>query len=312
MKISQALTVFLNEKSIEGREKSTLQNYTARIRFFIDFTGDIELDELTKDHIKAYQSHLLQKPAVRSFAKSEQPPVSRTTIRNYLTHLKAFFNYLYKEEYMENQIFEKVTIPKAKRKEIEILTPEELEKLWGYFKNTEPGYRYKAFICLILDTGIRRSEAIALSLNDVSIEKAEVHLRTTKSGHERIVDMGHLTRKTLMKYIYKYRYMSTDPNDPLFTMNGGEPLNNDAIKSLFFRLQKYMGRRIYPHLLRHTFATLYLAEYGDIYELKRILGHCDITMVNKYLQMANRLRVKNRSLMDSISKTRKLNGLRSN
>ncbi len=309
MLISQALEIFIGEKIMDGCEKSTLENYRRMIGFFIDYHGDKELDTVNKDVIKEYQGYLLTKQGAKSFG-GNQPTISRTTVRTYMTHIRSYFNYLYLEEYMETKVFERVKLPKQKRKEIEILSLDEIQRLWTYFRKTESGVRYRCFVCLLLDTGIRRSEAIGLSINDISLEKAEIILRDTKSGHERIVPMGHLTRQYLFRYLNKHRYLATVPEDPLFTMSDGTAMTDAAIKSLFMRLKKHLNRRVYPHLLRHTFATLYLIEYGDIYELKRILGHHDIAMVNKYLQMANRIKVKDRSLMDNISRTRVLASLK--
>lgn len=309
MILSSALEIFIAEKVLEGREERTLKNYTSVIGYFISFSGNVELEQITRQSIKEFQGYLLEKPCEKTFSKAPSGNLSRTSVRTYMTHIRSFFNYLYMEEYMEHRVFERVKLPKDKKKEIEILTPDDLNKLWSYFRRNESGVRYKAFICLLLDSGIRRSEALQLRLSDVRLQQNEIHLRYTKNGNERIVPIGHLTKKELLRYIHQYRFLCTDGTDALFTGPDGHALTEAAVRSLFIRLSKRLEKRVYPHLLRHTFATYYLIEYKDIHALKQILGHGDIAMVNKYLQLANRMAVKGRSVMDQISKTRQLQGI---
>lgn len=306
MKLSSALEIFIVEKNLEGLREASINNYRSILGYFIEYVGDLDLKDVNRQLIKDYIAYISEKPAQRHFAHEPSGQLSRTTLRTYMTHVRSFFNYLYMEEYMDDKVFERIKIPKDRRKEIEILMPEEIEKLWTYFRKNESGVRYKAFMCLLLDTGIRRSEALALRVSDVRFQRGELLLPRTKNGHERVVPLGHLTKKELLRYINQWRYACTDGSDALFTMEGGLAMTTDAVKSLFIRLSKHLGRRVYPHLLRHTFATYYLLEFRDILALKQLLGHSDIAMVNKYLQLVNRIEVKDRSIMDKISKTRQI------
>ncbi|MFC1954912.1 tyrosine-type recombinase/integrase, partial [Chloroflexota bacterium] len=74
----------------------------------------------------------------------------------------------------------------------------------------------------------------------------------------------------------------------LFLSSTGRPITTNTIKLLFSRLAKDSGvKRLHAHLCRHTFATNYLINGGDIFSLKEILGHSTFEMVNRYLHFTN-------------------------
>ena len=80
-------------------------------------------------------------------------------------------------------------------------------------------------------------------------------------------------------------------NSPRFFLsNGGQkPIEQTTVKQLFRKLKKKLDiPRLKPHLLRHTFATRYLENGGDMYTLQQILGHTSLEMVKKYVHLTHR------------------------
>ncbi|WP_068615359.1 tyrosine-type recombinase/integrase [Paenibacillus tuaregi] len=77
----------------------------------------------------------------------------------------------------------------------------------------------------------------------------------------------------------------------LFLSNNGKPLTyNQAYERIRFHGENadITGVRVSPHTFRHTFVKLYLMNGGDLFSLQKILGHHDISMVRKYVQLNNR------------------------
>lgn len=73
-----------------------------------------------------------------------------------------------------------------------------------------------------------------------------------------------------------------------FLSNDGRPLTNNSIKLMFARLAKRSGvQRLHAHLYRHTFATMFLTNGGDIFTLQQILGHSTLEMVRHYVNLAS-------------------------
>ena len=93
---------------------------------------------------------------------------------------------------------------------------------------------------------------------------------------------------------------------PLFVKDTKTTLSNTAIKQLFRKLKKRTGiPRLKAHLLRHTFATRYLDNGGDIYSLQQILGHTSLEMVKKYIHTTHRKTIvffENFSPLDNLGK----------
>ncbi len=130
-----------------------------------------------------------------------------------------------------------------------------------------------AIIMTYIDTGIRCSELIGLKMSDVHLQEGYMKV-FGKGGRERIVPMGNGVQKAIQRYIFHFRPESLNPDmDAVFLCLDGRPLTNNSVKMLFTRLARKSGvKRLHTHLLRHTFATQYLVNGGDVFSLQQILG----------------------------------------
>jgi site-specific recombinase XerD len=109
-----------------------------------------------------------------------------------------------------------------------------------------------------------------------------------KGNKERIVPFGRTTQRALQRYLIRY---GPEPKYPeignLFLSIEGKPLTKNSMKLIFARLAKQSGvERLHAHLCRHTFATRYLTNSGDLFTLQQILGHSTLEMVRHYVNFA--------------------------
>jgi integrase/recombinase XerC/integrase/recombinase XerD len=96
---------------------------------------------------------------------------------------------------------------------------------------------------------------------------------------------------------------SFPPISPFFVSELGLPIGQECVKSFFRRMRKDLQiENLHPHLLRHTFATLFLINGGDPLSLQLILGHTTLTMTQKYVHFATELRIANQSIYSPLSK----------
>jgi len=185
-------------------------------------------------------------------------------------------------------------MPKAPKKTIEILSDEEIKLLYNSINDkTEFGLRNKCIISLMLDSGLRRNEVLALNFDDIHFSQNVIKV-TGKGQKDRIVPLGLYTKKLIFKYLNGYRPMPEYPSKKLFLSQDKKPVSTDVVKMLFTRLKKKTGiTRLRPHLLSHTFATRYLMNGGDTFSLQMILGHTSLEMTRCYSHLASSYAVMN-------------------
>ncbi len=132
--------------------------------------------------------------------------------------------------------------------------------------------RDRAIVLLLLDTGLRLSEAAGVRVCDLDLVEGRCRVMG-KGGRERIVPVGRKTRRALRQWLA--RRSPARPQDAFFVGRGDRPLQPRAIQQLVRRLSRRaeLASRCSPHVLRHTFARSFLRNGGDVFSLQRILGH---------------------------------------
>ena len=242
------------------------------------FIEENELDssvESTHQHILPFFSHL------------QQQNLSPSTYHTLFRGLRVFTRFLYHEGYVNDEI----RLPKVKQPHTTIspLNPSQMKAILHSFDTkTYLGIRNYTIIRLFLDTGIRLSELSQLQLNEVNLEEGFV-LVHGKGAKDRYVPIGRSTIKCLWNYIKKRAVIDVNTNPYLFLPRRRTRLSARGIQIVFRSLKKKLnldGRKLSPHLLRHSFALAYIENGGDPFSLQRILGHTDQTTTSKYVNMA--------------------------
>lgn len=293
--IEKAKELFLIEQQLKGNTEKTISNYDRFINYFIDFVGaDNMVDELTLMHIRKYQLFLSDKDKDYNFKTDLKKKISKTTIQTYMRAVRVFANWLYDEAYTDDNIVRRYKLPKAPKKVVEILSEEEIERIYNAVNDrTEFGLRNKCIISLMLDSGLRRDEVLTLGLENIHFTQNVIKV-TGKGQKDRIIPLGLYTKKLLFKYLNGYRPMPDYPTSKVFISREKTPMSADMIKTIIYRLKKKTKiERLTPHLFRHTFATRYLMNGGDTFSLQMILGHTSLEMTRRYSHLASAYTVKN-------------------
>lgn len=216
--------------------------------------------------------------------------LSSHTLNNRVRALRAFFSWLAREGYTEENLLANLKPPKIAQTVIEPLTPEEVERIFSKInQNTLLGARNAAILALLLDTGLRLSELVTLKVQDVHLDQRYVKV-LGKGTKERIVPLGASCHKILLRYYHHFRVEPARPGvDAFFLTLDGYPLTDTAVKSMMIHLARTADiPRLHPHLLRHTYATSFLLNGGDVFLLKQNLGHSTLAMVERYRHIASR------------------------
>ena len=308
LNLKTAIEQFLIDQELKGNSQKTIYYYRQNLMFFSTFIGEEKkVNEITLPDLKQYLLFIKNKePYIgHPFKPKVIKPLSTVTIQTYARAIRCFVKYLYKEEYIPKDISLNFTLPKAQKTIVDILEDEEIKTIFKCFRtNTEIGLRNSCIFALMLDCGLRRTEAIRIKTTNVNITSGFIKV-LGKGNKERIVPLGLSLKKLLLKYMHGYRSISLIDNDYLFIDTEFKPISDSALKQIFNRLRKRTKiKRLHAHLLRHTFATKYLINGGDLFSLQSILGHTSLEMVRKYSHLASAYLIKahkNFSPLDNIN-----------
>lgn len=199
---------------------------------------------------------------------------------------------------MNKGIVEKSVIPKefTKRKvknEPDILSKEECSKL---FRGAETP-RDKLIVAMLLKTGMRLGDLINLKLSDINYQTKIISIKNGKFGKGRSVPFDEQLKIVVEDWL-KVRDLFSPKCDNVLVTQTGRPLNkstvNETLKDIATK-QNIMvngnGRSfVYPHLLRHTFGTHYIADGGNIVVLQHILGHESLDTTRIYITLAEKFK----------------------
>lgn len=297
IKLKNAIEQFLVDQELKGNTPKTIRFYSNNLRYFSDFIGeDTAVNKITLAELKEYLLTVKNRPKLQNhpFKPTIDHPISSVSVQTYMRAVRSLLGWLYNEGYISENLQEKFKLPKATRKAIEILSDEEIETVMKAFKQTtEMGLRNLCLIALLLDCGLRRNEALYLDYDNIHISQGIIKV-LGKGQKERIVPLGLYTKRLLIKYMSGYRSMPLYETKRLFIDRNLKPMSENAVKELFVRLKrKTKITRLHPHMLRHTFATKYLMNGGDLFSLQQILGHTTLEMVRKYSHLASAYMIQN-------------------
>ncbi len=282
MNILKAYEMFMQEQKFRGNSKETISYYKICLNMFMDYCGsDLDVSDLDVILFKGYQLYL-----------SENKDIKRVSVRTYSRAVRVFYRYLYFEDIIDINI-NKLKLIKADKEVIMPLTDIEVKQLLNSFEPlTFLGERDKLMCMLMLDCGLRRGEVVKLKLSDIDKSKRTMIING-KGSKQRIVPFGKTVKNQLMRYL-ALRTEKPCYSDSLFLTIEREPITSNAIKMLFQRLKSSSGiSRLYPHLLRHTFATNYILQGGNLEVLRVLLGHSSISITQIYIHLAAQMQLVN-------------------
>jgi len=205
-----------------------------------------------------------------------------------ISSIKSFYNYLSEESIYEINL--DIERPKFYKKLPHILSIADIDKLLEFKLDTAYDYRNKAMLELMYATGLRVSELIDLTYQNVDLENKIVRC-FGKGNKERIVPIGNTAIKYLELYLSIYREKLTKRTicDHLFLNNHGKKMTRQGFFKMLKNHAEEVGikENITPHMLRHSFATHLLNNGADLRSIQMMLGHENISTTGIYTNVSN-------------------------
>lgn len=285
MTIHEMYEMFILEQEYRNNSPVTISWYKDQLTEFFDWLISEDPADLNLLKFKQYGVFL------KSQTKRNGDKLSSSSVHGAMRAVKAFYNFCIGEDYLDD-FSRQLRLPKVHCKEQLILDDQEILLLLKKLDNSAArnNQRNRCFVLLMLDSGLRRGEIPRININDISFPTRSMIVRG-KGSKQRLIPMGEKTCSQLLDYRLRFR-SAAGGSEPFFLDQNGNRCSDNLVKLVFQRLKEETGiERLHPHLLRHTFATYYLADGGDLETLRLILGHSNIHTTQMYLHLAFNLKL---------------------
>lgn len=279
--IQEAILDFINYCTFEkGLSKRTTESYTNDLEVYEEF--------LNKRGITDVRG--IKDSDIKDFLKVRNDNDKTTTIAHNLTVIKNFHAYLLREQIVSKDVALLIERPKLRKSLPRTLSISDIDKLLDIELDSIFDYRNKAMLELMYGVGLRVSEIVNLSVNDIDLTNCVIRIMG-KGSKERIVPLGEYSIFYLNLYLDRRREMLKDNRtcDKLFLNNHGMGMTRQGffknLKQLL--LEKGLNPDVSPHTLRHSFATHLLNNGADLRSIQEMLGHSDIATTKIYTHVSD-------------------------
>ncbi len=283
MEAETAKRQFLEYIEIErGRAVKTIENYDHYLSRYFEQMGIRKVADINEQNIRDFRLWLNRQLGTNS------GQMKRRTQNYYMIALRAFLKFLRKRE-IDCVNPERIELAKLPERELDLITPTELERLLEAARGTEgKELRDTAILELLFSTGLRVSELCALN-SDLDLTQDSFSVRG-KGDKVRVVFLSPAAKSAVMTYLKSRK----DMGDALFVnvpLGKAIPsrLTPRSVERLIKKCAIKAGitKKVTPHVLRHVFATDLLNNGADIRSVQQLLGHASINTTQIYTHITD-------------------------
>ncbi|MBA2585759.1 MAG: site-specific tyrosine recombinase XerD [Chthoniobacterales bacterium] len=212
--------------------------------------------------------------------------LAASSIKLIVVALKIFFRYLAGQGGLERDPTETLTLPRIERYLPETLNELQVEQLIESIEVSQPlGLRDRALLELLYASGLRISELANARLENLDVEERIIRV-TGKGNKTRLIPVGRKACAAISAYVENERakFVKRRTGSEIFLSVRGTKLTTVRIWQIVKKRARVAGfeTNIYPHLLRHSFATHLLSNGADLRIIQEMLGHADISTTQVY------------------------------
>ncbi len=281
-KAFRAYFIYLSAE--KGLAKNTVNAYRQDLENFLGFLDEnypgFKIDQVEQSTIISFMEH-----------QKKQDKSILSIIRS-LVSLRSFFGYAALEGFMPADITANIEFPSFWHKLPTVLTIEEMDRILRVPDISKPiGLRDRTILEVLYATGLRVSELVNLTTNDVNLDMGFIACRG-KGDKERIVPLGEAAINWIKRYLKEARMLvSSKPlaKPHLFINRWGNRLSRVWVWKMIKHCAIVAGidKEISPHTFRHTFATHLLSGGANLRAIQVMLGHADISSTQIYTHITD-------------------------
>ena len=270
----QFLEYLHNERGLSPLTRSAYQRDLSR------FSGELKRLEI-EDPGKVDEHH------VRSLiARLHRQGLGPRSLQRLLSAVRSFYRWMMREGFTQHNPATAVKAPKSPAKLPATLDSDAVTRLLDIKADTPLAIRDKASMELFYSSGLRLSELAGLRWNQIDPASGLITV-TGKGNKTRVVPVGSYAAKALAAW-RKVRGNFAGFEEPhIFVSNRGTPISPRTIQSRirYWARKQGLPQQVYPHLLRHSFASHMLESSGDLRAVQELLGHADISTTQVYTHL---------------------------
>lgn len=281
----EVLKAFHKRLTDQGRSQSSIESLTNRVKeffYFLEETGTDSTAKITQKVINRYHAYLEERPNAQTggtlsgkYIEKHGEAVIR--LMEMLTNSKKRLSPF------------KFPLSPFDTNEIEILTEEEIQRVYSSIDNSRLGISNRLILSMLYGCGLRVGELATLEINDIDIVKSEIRLSNTKTKYERDVPMSPLVVKYLEEYLYYGRNLlipKVEYETYLLLSLKGKTMSTQAIGKRVKQMinDAEISKNIHPHSLRHSLGTHLLGDL-TLEEIAQVLGHRCLISTQKYTHL---------------------------
>lgn len=231
--------------------RNTQNIYLHMLRKFLRFYPDLDIMDMSVADVDAYLRE-----------EFHRDKASWTSQRQMTSTLKLFFKYSQSQNLEPQQL----EYAKSERALPKVFSKEEMAKIIG----SQTNIKHKALLSLQYGCGLRVSELLALRLEDVSFARSTLTIKRAKGFKDRRLPLSDALKKLIAAYYRLYK-----PKYYLFEGQGGGQYSAGSVNKILQKTCERLGinRRVYSHMLRHSYATHLLESGTDLRYVQELLGH---------------------------------------
>ncbi len=280
---SIALEAWLSQLIQAGRSSHTLKAYRRDVIQFLTFL-----------QAKHYTLADIERRMLNEFAtqRLEQDAIAASSLQRELSAVRHFLGFLVAQGQLAHNPAQHFTITRPARPLPDMLDPEVLNQLLDQAPPTDRDaarlwIRDHAILELLYSSGLRVAELVQLNLTDIDFNRALVTVQG-KGNKTRIVPIGRKAMQALQTWLPHRELWLLDTEPALFVSERlGTRLSTRTVERRVLVQAKRAGlaQHVYPHLLRHCFASHILASSGDLRAVQELLGHANLNTTQIYTHL---------------------------
>ncbi len=257
---------------------STIKVYSKYFRDFQTAFPDKDLKEFTPEDINDYMLGVIEKQKISTSQQNQRINAIKFYYEKVLGREKLYFS---------------IERPKKEKLLPDVLSKNEISTMI----NSTHNLKHKCLIALLYSCGLRRSEAINMELKDVDSDRMLIKVRAGKGKKDRYVQLAKPTLLLLRAYYKKYK-----PLKWIFEGPNNKPYSTKSISNVVKTAAQRVGikKRVFPHILRHSFATHHLEQGTDLRYIQEWLGHGSSKTTERYTHVSNKDFIKFKNPIDDL------------